>query len=617
MAGGARASPRCHECHGPVGDYHAEYPHGIGKCPLQHYDFCVGGITEGKDKGGHMWKGCPLDYVASEEIEDDDNTKSPTDSSFDSAEGLDDGSSLASGKPATREKAGAKNKQKPKEEIPDGLKNQEPTPPQHFDKLKEDLLLEAELAELALAEERLDKLKQARERRQKAEEDFHRLSRQSQGEGARRKIIMETVDSLRVDNTQPEVSRRDGSSYKGPTMSDMRRDTRTRDNVEQLLSQEVHSIPALSSANNSNSRGQPRLKVAAISDIPVNSVPGVPQEQLYRWESGVDRYGVEYRTLVEVTPVKLAVDDKPRTLVSMGDGWVYDEDLGRAYKSHSQRHTSPLVRRSSRDVLTQDRYRTSSTPPRHGRPVLRSPYRERRNQSDVDRYTSRGYMDSAKTDREGKAVSIADHARMLPLECARSVNSKNINFAMFMYGAIKELHSARIGTDPVLEPGVLEAKLQHLMNVLHVSLLNSTSSDFKPIAWSVGRTYNNLVQAKVESGRESWLDFDQLHRGSPHASEMVAAEREHRSALAEQLKPKKEAKKVDKTEKSEKTDREKKSVCSSWNSSEVEGKCKWEAEHSGSKCYRAHYCSYCEKKTGNTRTNHQEKFCYRKQEDDK
>ena len=94
-----------------------------------------------------------------------------------------------------------------------------------------------------------------------------------------------------------------------------------------------------------------------------------------------------------------------------------------------------------------------------------------------------------------------------------------------------------------------------------MTCLNSTSSDFKPTAWMVGRTYNNLVQAKVDSGRETWLEFDQLHRGSPHASEMIAAEREHRSALAEQLKTKKEPKKVDTGVK------ERKPLCTSWNNS--------------------------------------------------
>ena len=63
-------------------------------------------------------------------------------------------------------------------------------------------MLEAELAELALAEERLEKLKKVRERKLKAEEDFMRLSRQSQGEGTKKKTMIDEVNSLRAKNSQ-------------------------------------------------------------------------------------------------------------------------------------------------------------------------------------------------------------------------------------------------------------------------------------------------------------------------------------------------------------------------------------------------------------------------------
>ena len=484
-----------------------------------------------------MWTGCPAHYVAPEatnyvsEHDELGNGKSPSETSFASGE-EDEGMSSKTDKNEetviqTKNYIGTDD-----QDIETSVPKATPEPlPSAVSNLKEDLLLEAELAELALAEERLDKLKKVRERKMKAEEDFLRLSRQSQGEGARNKTMIDEVNSLRSKNSQPKVSRRDHSSYRGPVIDDMRKDTRTRQDVEQILNVEVHNIPSLSNAS-SSTRGQPRLKVAATPHIPVDDIqsrwdshsqpehqPHPAKEQHYRWETGVDRHGVEYRTLVEVTPVKSVIPDQPRTLISMGDGWVYDEETGRAYRSSSlSQPTPPLARHPSRAVNTQSRYRAISTPPRQGRPALRSPYREKRNQSDVERYSDRGNWDSTPCEREGKAVSIADHARMMPLECARSVTSKNINFAMFMYGAIKELHSARIGQSTQLNTGVLEAKLQHLLNVIHVTLLNSTSSDFKPVAWSVGRTYNSLVQAKLDGGRESWLDFDQLHRGSPHAS---------------------------------------------------------------------------------------------------
>ena len=228
-------------------------------------------------------------------------------------------------------------------------------------------MLEAELAELALAEQRLEKLKKVRKGKLKAEEEFMRLSRQSQGEGAMKKTMIDEVNSLRAKNSQPRVSRRDHSSYRGPVIDDMRKDTRTRHDVEQLLSSEVYNIPALSNA--SSARGQPRLKVAATPHIPVNDVQPSwdslsqpdhlshpAKEQHYRWETGVDRHGVEYRTLVEVTPVKSVAPDKPRTLIRMRDDWVYDEETGRAYRSSSMSQPSPPhTRHTSRAVTTHSR----------------------------------------------------------------------------------------------------------------------------------------------------------------------------------------------------------------------------------------------------------------------
>ena len=644
-----RVSPRCHECHGPITNYHSRYPHGIGNCPLQHYDLCPGNISEGKDRGGHLWRGCPNGYVPPgpqslvPDNPEDGSIKSPSDFSYTSLNSLDqtfapsrEVSPSGHGRPHTRSlgegahlgslltespnNGGSKTpKQKPTNLVPSPTQTSLGTdsvfPPQPKGHLKEDLLLEAELAELALVEERLEKLKKVREKKKKLEEDFDRLSRQSHGEGAKKKVeVHEAVDRMRGENRSERQSRREASNYHGPTMEDIRRDTSTKDEVENLMG-EVREIPALSRAANTQRFGQPVLKTPAPPVTPQRhrqqrfssfSPAGKSQhvslgsrsrcsEILYRWETGVDKYGVEYKTLVEVTPEKSKATSI-QSVVPVEDGWVYDPELGRAYR---------------RTVLSQERYRPSSTPPRHGRPTLRSPVRYQRAHSGTDWYPSRVSQDRhLQPEREGKPVTIVDHARQLPLECSRSITSKNVDFSMFMYGAIKEIHSARIGTAPPLESGLLEAKLQHLLNVIHVTCLNMNSTDFKPVAWSVGRTYHYLVQSKVDSGRESWLDFDQLHRGSPHASEMVAAEREHRVALANQLKPSKDVKKGDKKD-------DKKPLCSSWNNSEVEGKCKWETEHPDSKCNRSHHCSYCEKKSGNTRTNHQARFCKRKQDEDK
>ena len=621
---GKRAAARCHECHGPLAGYHQGYPHGLGVCQLEHYDLCPGGVQE-KDKGGHVWNVCPPEYEPPSETEllSDDEQVSPA-ANDEHSEVLE-----------TREKViGAESLQTTsgtndvESNDADGTKTpvtgnpKSSAPKSHIASTVEtsglsqaDILLEAELADLAIAEEEEKKLKAIADIRKKKEqslENIARLTRQAQGEGARVKTsIQSSIDMLRSANHSQSVKRMDNSGYSGPSMNEIRLDNQTRDNVENLMGS-VYNIPAFSNASQRR-LGQPRLKqtthtappnrrqtVVVKESLQVETGPE-DAEKLYKWVVRRDQYGQVFKELVEASPERPSA---PRQVVSASPGWYYDEQTNRMY-----RNLSPAT------APTQSRYldsrREGSTPVRQQQRVIvdRTPAVVRDDLVQFERVPGIVPLASnSSEDREGKIpLSIASHARNLPMEYARSATSKNMNFAVFMYGAIHELHSSRIGISPAMPKGVLEAKLQHLKNVIHVTCLNASSSDFKPAAWLVGRTYHNLVQAKVDSGREDWIDFDMLHRGSPHAAEMIAAEREHRQALL--AKPEKiVAKKTDK--------RDEKQPCPTWNEYEVEGKCKYEAEHPGEKCNRSHNCSFCKKKYPATRTFHQARFCKRKQEED-
>ena len=123
---------------------------------------------------------------------------------------------------------------------------------------KEDLLLEAELAEIARLE-REAKLVAAKLKKQKALEDLERLKRQAEGEGARSKgdfgNLHEAVDSIRTQNFVPHPSRRDNFQYTGPLMDEIRRDPLTHDKVDDLMDC-VHGIPAFSNANHGGQAGR-------------------------------------------------------------------------------------------------------------------------------------------------------------------------------------------------------------------------------------------------------------------------------------------------------------------------------------------------------------------------
>ena len=663
-----RAPSRCHECHGPISGYHNDHPHGLNICQLEHYDYCEGGLLEGKNKSGHYWRSCPSEYVfepqeelyqgqrhysrsvsASSSCSQDPSYKPGVSLSPLSGEKVTTRSSTSAQAPSllsehlntnpsnksdyhtvlgsdvfsslnNPSKAGGKSNEL-EQERRKRLQKQ----------TAEDLMLEAELAELAVLKERESKMEQVRKSRlekQKLQENLDRLARQEQGEGGRPKhSFHDRVDTIRAQSQVNDRSSRRPSVYRGPTMDTIRRDEKTKEKVDREMGS-IRDIPALSNARPdlNQRRGVPRLKSSyqpalnddedrsqyhrqdnhhatsnrygdrpASPDMPKNS-----EDVLYKWVTRCDRYGEQYRTLVEhVVPKPLPL--RHRTVVDTEPGWVYDHQSGRAYQSSPQRErlSQHLPSLGVGSYQERQSYELARTPTRYSRGLAAA----------EDRVPGIVSLDRRQAEeREGKVTTLVDHAKNLPVEFAKSATAKNMNFALWVYAIASELHSSLIGITPPLERGVLEAKLQHIMNVVHVTCLNSNAAEYKPVSWQVGRTYHHLIQAKVDSGREHWADFDALYRGSPHAAEMVSAEREHRAALA---KPVGVGKRDEPNPKIGK-----KPQCTTWNISDVEGKCKYEAEHPGEKCNRQHSCSYCDKK-GFTRNHHQETFCKRKPDGEK
>ena len=637
-----RALPRCHECHGPIRGYHQEYPHGLNICQLEHYEHCEGGISEGKNRSGHYWRGCPTDYLppgsddygSGDGLDNSDQKMSPKNISSESFLDEDYRPSRET-TPVSREKINtrsASNAEQLASNLEDldlsrdseiGLGSKKTDAKNLLGKSKEDLLLEAELAEIEVLKERekkLELLKAARVEKQKRKENIDRLSGQGQETAqGKKKSLHDTVDRMQVKSRDVNKPQR-SSIYLGPDMNEIRKDEFTRRTVNRDMD-EVYELPALSNARPQLGTGRgapvPRLKSSAKrnDDAPVHHYgdksrnkggdevqPGHDQrtgEVLYKIVTSYDRFGHPHKTLeehvVEFPKHRRTVEDEP--------GWQYDRKSSKGYRS-----PSPARRQLPSRSQYHYRQRDNSSPPHRNRDLDRTPVRSRRAATVDDRVPRMVPLESRLTeDREGKTLSLSDHAKNLPVEFAKSSSSKNMKLALWVYGAVSELHSSLIGITPPMERSVLEAKLQHMLNVVHVTCLNSNAGEYKPVSWSVGRTYHSLVQAKVDSGREHWSEFEALYRGSPHAAEMVSAEREHRVALSKVPPPgvKKDDPKVSK-----------KRTCTTWNESDVEGKCKYEVEHPGEKCNRQHSCSYCDKK-GFTRNHHQVSFCKRKGEGDK
>ena len=210
-------------------------------------------------------------------------------------------------------------------------------------------------------------------------------------------------------------------------------------------------------------------------------------------------------------------------------------------------------------------------------------------------------------DKQGKdkLPLVIQYARNCPVAWTSKVTSDKLNMGLWSWGYVAELLATRTGVAPALQPGELEARMQHFLNVLEIALQPSTATDFDSQPWKVARLYAEKVQHKVDNGG-SWVAFEQRYGADSHPHELMAAQIE----LAPKPKVAKEdIKKVDKTAKDKAWE---KRPCTTWNSSQVENKCKFEAENQGRVCDRIHECSWCKDKTKRSLP-HQKSFCRQRQ----
>ena len=65
------------------------------------------------------------------------------------------------------------------------------------------------------------------------------------------------------------------------------------------------------------------------------------------------------------------------------------------------------------------------------------------------------------------------------------VTSEKMNPVLWSWAYVSQLLSTRTGQAPALEDGELEARLQHLLSVLEITLQTTGQTDFPSDAWKV------------------------------------------------------------------------------------------------------------------------------------
>ena len=190
-----------------------------------------------------------------------------------------------------------------------------------------------------------------------------------------------------------------------------------------------------------------------------------------------------------------------------------------------------------------------------------------------------------------------------------------MNPVLWSWAYVSQLLATRTGQAPELSDGELEARLQHFLSVLEVTLQTTTQTDFPSDAWKVARLYHTKVQQKIDNGDYSWIQMLQQWGAATSPHELMAARAEiplgivKQKAVSETVG--KGAGKGGKKEDEEK----KKQICYSWNNCETRGKCKLEVENEGEKCIRMHVCSWCKSKDYKPVT-HQKRFCRKRIEEE-
>ena len=294
-------------------------------------------------------------------------------------------------------------------------------------------------------------------------------------------------------------------------------------------------------------------------------------------------------------------NDPEKELVSH---WLIDPDTGRKVQMLVPCQLSSSKLRSSRQYSSQLEKPASSS--HSGRdlhcsdgfvtPLPSSVHRKSSLQSSSSIHSRT--TNSLQEEKQGKIPSIVQFARSCPVSWTSKVTSDKLNMGLWCWSFIADLLATRTGQASPLQPGELEARLQHYLNVLEIALQPGSSSDFDNHVWRVARLYAEKVQHKVDRG-DTWLGFDQRYGSDSQPHELMAAEKE----LA--TKPSK-APKQTKDEEVKKDD--KKRNCTTWNSSSTEGKCEYEVQYDGRSCSRRHECSWCKEK-GKKSLGHQRSFC--------
>ena len=344
---------------------------------------------------------------------------------------------------------------------------------------------------------------------------------------------------------------------------------------------------------------------SADDDCPLSPEPG--HRFLWRRNANGSKYFVP-------VPVKRAV--------SPGLTWTYvlDKATGRYEKRQvsAQQKTCQSSRQSrGKGEFSSPRYRDHRVLPVSAGRTGQSQHQRKREERQPTYVCP-----DVQPEKQGKDTSkglpeLVHYARECPVSWTSKVTTDKLNPILWSWAYVSQLLATRTGQAPELADGELEARLQHFLSVLEVTLQTTAQSDFASDAWKVARLYHVKVQQKVDSGDYTWVQMLQQWGTATSPHELMAARAEIPLTVVKQKATGEVTGVVKGGAKGGRKDEEekKKQVCFSWNNCETRGKCKFEVENDGEDCPRIHACSWCKSKDKKPLT-HQKRFCRKRIEEE-
>ena len=194
-------------------------------------------------------------------------------------------------------------------------------------------------------------------------------------------------------------------------------------------------------------------------------------------------------------------------------------------------------------------------------------------------------------------VRPTEYSKHCTVEYAKKVKADSCNAVLYIWGYVAQLLLSRQGLLTRMSEQEQNGRLQHLLHILELCAMQSSSTEFNSQAWLCAKNYSDRVYQDLDSGATTWSSIGP----KMHPTNLMQAMSSYPRAAV----PFKEKK----TFKDDAAASQ--PVCGKWSSCTTEDKCQYEVE-TGRQCNRPHYCTFCMKTFGQARR-HKEVDCRKKE----